>query len=350
MTAHETTNGATIQHAIGADGTFTLRVASWDVDLSASADDTARVRALSGALPADIEVERGEGTLTVRQPMRAGLGGLLSGRNHDVRLGVEVPRGASVDIQTASGDISATGLARNQLVRSASGDVRITGAAGTVGVESMSGDVGIQLAAAAKLTVRSVSGDVAIRGGRADDVAITTTSGDIRLLSELGPGPHAIATVSGDAELLAGTGVRVTARTVAGDLQTRLPHTTQGGPGRRSLVVGDGAIEVEFKSVSGDLQVLGAADARGVSIGTIPAVPQPPEPPQVPERPAASPAPTPAAADLDAGAGESGAGESATAARDEALRLTILQALERSEIGIEEAGARLAALDGQADD
>ncbi len=344
MTAQETTNGATIQHAIGADGTFTLRVASWDVEITASTDDTVRVRALSGAIPADIEIERGEGTLTVRQPMRTGLGGLLSGRNHDVRLGVEVPGTASVDIQTASGDITASGLTRNQHVRSASGDVRLTGAAGSVGVESMSGDVAIQLAAAAKLTVRSVSGDVAIRGGRADDVAITTTSGDIRLLSELGAGPHAIATVSGDAELLAGTGVRVTARTVAGDLQTRLPHTTQGGPGRRSLVVGDGATEVEFKSVSGDLQVLGAADGGGVSKPMIPAVPQPPQPPEPPQLPERPTAPSSPAAELDAGA------ESATAARDEALRLTILQALERSEIGIEEASARLAELDGQADD
>ena len=337
MTTYETRNGA-IEHAIGPDGSFDVRVASWDLEVTATDGETVRVRALSGSLPSDLEVEPGHGSLTIRQPMRSGLGGLRFGRNHDVRLGIEVPAGAAVDVQTASGDVSTLGLVKSQHLRSASGDLRIRGAGGVLGVETMSGNVAIELAAATRITLRSVSGDVAVRGGRADDVAITTTSGDIELLSELGPGPHSIATISGDADLVSGSGVRVVARTVAGDLQTSLPHTTQGGPGRRGLLVGDGAVEVQFKSVSGDLRVLGEGGSLGRVAG---AAPQPPEPPDPPEPPQPPPF-----ADIDSRA------TSAVAADDghEALRLAILQSLERGEIALEEASARLAELDGPSDE
>jgi hypothetical protein len=336
MTTVEPKNGI-VEHAIGQSGSLSLRVASWDLDLTAVDGDIVRVRALSGSLPPDLEVEPGPGSLTIRQPMRSGLGGLRFGRNHDVRLGIEVPAGATVDVQTASGDVATTGLVSSQHMRSASGDLTLRGAAGVVGVETMSGDVAIELAAPARIALRSVSGDVAIRGGRADDVSITTTSGDIELMSELGAGPHAIATISGDAELVSGNGVRVIARTVAGDLRTSLPHTTQGGAGRRGLVVGDGAIEVQFKSVSGDLRVVGRPGSTPAPVSTPQPPPEPPEPPTPP---------APPLADWDADA------VSAARANDghEALRLAILKSLERGEIALEEASARLADLDGPSDD
>lgn len=341
MTANETTAAATIEHAIGPAGSLSLVLASWDAEVIGGAGDVVRVRALSGVLPEGLEVERGPDSLAIRQPTTFRLGGMIVHRDDAVKLGIEVPAGASVDIQTASGDVSLRNLVRSQNVRSASGDIRISSAAGAVAVETMSGDAEIDLAGPATIRARSVSGDLTIRGGRADDVSITTTSGDIRLLSALGRGPHSIATVSGDAEVAAsGAGLRVTAKTVAGDVRTRLPHTTEGRAGRRTIIVGDGRVEVEFKSVSGDLEVLGQPDAardvaRPPAVGAPP--PQPPDPPAppLPVVPHDASAPSEAAR-IDE--------------PSEAARLAILQALERGEIDIAEAGARLAALDGTADE
>jgi hypothetical protein len=123
-------------------------------------------------------------------------------------------------------------------------------------------------------------------------------------------------TVSGDAILLSNRGLRITAVTVAGDLKSDLPHTSEGGPGRRSLVVGDGATELQFRSVSGDLRVMDPAAAGN---GRIPAAPRPTASQQSPliEQDEA-----------------------------EATRLVILRALESGEIDIAEATNRLATLDG----
>jgi hypothetical protein len=341
-TSDSTTNDIAIAYAIGSTGSLTVRVASWDIDLVGTAGDEVRVRnADGGPLPSDIEVERETGSLRIGQPSRLGFGLVFGFGRSRVRLAIEVPSRARVDVQSASGGISARTLRLDQRYRTASGDIEVLDAGGELTAETVSGDVSVRIDGSLGLTVRSVSGDVSVEGGMLDRIALTTTSGDLRIASELGSGPHSISTLSGDALIAPGRGVRVVAKTISGDVSSDLPHSSEGGPGSRTVVIGDGSTEVQFKSVSGDLRVVGRVSGREFS-GQLPGPPTPPRPPVAPNPPAPLRRPGDAATTPEA---DPTAGDDA-----EAARLAILQALEHGEIDVAEAADRLAQLDGPADD
>lgn len=350
MTRATSTNAA-IEHQIGPNGRVSIKVADWDLQLVVGADDVARVVDAGGTgLPEDLEVERGTNSLSIRQPSRLPDGGFVLRDERDGRrLRIEVPAHTAVSIQTASGDVTMAGLRGEQHLRTASGDIGLDVAGGDVTTESVSGAITIRIDGSIGLAVKTVSGDVSVEGGRVERVRLTTTSGDVRLTSELGPGPHAIATVSGDAILLSERGLRITAVTVAGDLSSDLPHTSAGGPGRRSLVVGDGAAELQFRSVSGDLRVLDPAVAAN-GPGSWPPPPIAPVPPSPPVAPATPTAPQPPAFAVGPGIASNDGDGSDQPDETEAARLEILRALEKGEINIAEATEQLAGLDGSADD
>jgi hypothetical protein len=341
MTSHDASQAQVIEHPIGDHGHVAIRTASWDVELRAVDGDVVRVLSADGSdLPSGIEIQREAGAITIRQPSLLGGINLVIGRSSDARIAVEVPATATTNVVTASGDVHARGLRAEAQFRTASGDLTFLDASGMLVAESVSGDIAIDLTGAADLTVKTVSGDVAVNGGILDRVAVNTTSGDVLLGSELGAGPHAINTLSGDAVIRAGAGVTVTARTLSGDLSSSLPHRSEGGPGRRSIVVGDGSTELQFRSVSGDLRVVGAGDKLDLfDMPVPPAAPNPPAPPRAPASPGRA----------DGGPSDEAVHAAPADATDgdvEAARLTILRALERGEIEIGEATARLAELDG----
>jgi hypothetical protein len=141
-----------------------------------------------------------------------------------------------------------------------------------------------------------------------------------------------VNTVSGDTEIVTPSGLRVEAKTVAGDISTPEQRRSDSGPGQRIFSIGNGQTPFSFRSISGDLTIRldNAAKASPDTDFDVPAAPQPPIPPVPPVPPVASVAPVapepPAVADA---------------------RLEVLRALERGEISVEEATARLAQLDGE---
>ena len=357
MSPNASPNGTTVvlEHRIGETGNLTVRVAEWDVEVVAIDGDVVRVKDAAGdRLPDNLEIERAEDGLVIRQPGHHGIDQLVGRRPSTQKLSVEVPSGASVTIQSASGDIQAARLHGPIRIRTASGDLLLVDVAGSVQVETVSGDVAIRLDGPTDLGIKTVSGETIVEGGRVDHLAYQSTSGDLRLKSELGDGPHAIGTVSGDAIVTSRNGIRVAAQTVAGDLSSELPHTSEGRPGRRSLVVGSGSTVVQFRSVSGDLQVVGPGGEGAIELVAPPTPPSPPAPPAPPIVPAV---PAPAVTASTAGAGtdsDDAAATTPTPDTDEPdqaaeARLDILRSLERGEIDIEEATRRLASLDEPTD-
>ncbi|HET9344980.1 MAG TPA: DUF4097 family beta strand repeat-containing protein [Candidatus Limnocylindrales bacterium] len=346
----------TIEHRIGETGSLTVRVAQLDVEVVAVSGDVVRVKGADRAdVPDNIEIDRDAESLTIRQQQRFGLDIAIGRRSSTSKLAIEVPARAAVTVQTASGDVQAANLRGPVRMRTTSGDILLVDVAGDVQVETVSGDVAIRLAGPTGLGAKSVSGDTIVEGGRVDHFAFQSTSGDLRLHSELGDGPHAIATVSGDATVTTRNGIRVAAQTVTGDLMSDLPHSSEGRAGRRSLVVGEGSKVVQFRSVSGDLRVVGPNGGGPVLAPNRPNAPEPPTPPTSPTPPAA---PVPVATASATGAGtDSGAADGSDDAGDaeaadpaaEVARLDILRALERGEIDIDEATSRLASLDGPTD-
>jgi len=281
---------------------------------------------LSGMLA----VVLGEGTVSLRA--RRGLDrSSADGSGSTPNLEIELPRRATVVVETASADIEVDGLAGDQRYRTASGEVQLRAVTNRIAVDAVSGDIDVVATGEAEMTLRTVSGDVALRAATLGSVQATTTSGDIKVAGRLlGSGPFRIVTVSGDMLLAPVGDVRVEMATLSGDLASELDGLTESRRGYRSLRVGSGEPLVEFRSLSGDLSVV--------------------RPTAVPARPARSDE-----APLDSSGPPSDtptervptsapANDAVEAAYEEA-RLRILRSLERGEIDVEEAGVRLEALD-----
>jgi hypothetical protein len=134
-----------------------------------------------------------------------------------------------------------------------------------------------------------------------------------------GPGPYGIVTVSGDVQVAPSGDVRIELASLSGDLRSEIGGAADGGRGRRVLTVGKGGPLLTVRSLSGDVNVV-RRPAESVIEGTPSAAT--PTPPSGIER----------LADAD------------DADPHDVARRHILDALERGEIDVAEAGRRLDAI------
>ena len=323
MTTMHGSSAPVADHPIGSRGRLTIRLAAAELRLAATDDDGVVVRTPNGAaLPDRVVVETGDGGLTIRED--DGLAFLVGRGRRTVQLEIDVPAEAEVTIEAASGWLDGRGLRGAQRYRLVSAETRLVDAAGRIELSTVSGDATLELADTAELTLKSVSGDLVVRGGRIDGLRIGTTSGDIRVESPLvGRSGNAVETLSGDVSLVTVAGLRVEARTISGDLTTDLPHRSEGRMGRRTLIVGDGSIELGFRSVSGDLRIHGPATTRADSTSFVGDDPGRPD-----------------ATDSDKRAEPAGPRDPSD---DD--RMAILRALERGDLDVPAAMDRLSVLD-----
>lgn len=314
MTA--TVTGSTFEHQLGANGRFVARLRAGDLTIRGVDGDTARIRAEAGQdLAQQVRIHAAPGELELEPASSTSLGFVLAVGSHRFGSGIgnleiDLPRGTAVSIETASGEIEVDGIHGSGRYRSTSGSISLTGVRGVLDVSAVSGDVRIDADGEIGVQLRTVSGDARVRAPRIGRLGVNTVSGEVRVDSDLGGGgPFSIETLSGDAVVVAHRGLRVDARTITGELHSDLDARSQEGGGRRSLTVGDGATTLTFKSVSGGLRIAAPREAH--------------------------PAP------------EAEPGERETAAEPGAVdpRLEVLRALERGELGVDEATARLAEID-----
>jgi Toastrack DUF4097 len=345
MTRTMTGNTAPVEHRIGPDGLLSIAFGSGETRLLGVDGDAVRIRDRHGRDLSDFfEIEAGDGCLSLREGHGPGRG---RARSADVEI--DVPRGATVVVEHASGDLEVDSLSGDQRYRSSSGDLRLRTVSGRISIESASGDVDIVGVDAADVTLRTMSGDIELRAGTLRSLQVATTSGDLKVAGRLaGPGPFSIVTVSGDALLAPAGDVRIEMATLSGDLQSELGRPVETGRGRRSLTIGSTGPTVEFRSMSGDVTVVRpkAFDA-GRPAGDDPVVAafEHASEPGMIDRAAEAPPPDTEAPEV----GHPHANGAIAAAYDEA-RLRILRSLERGEIDVAEAGLRLEALDAGPND
>ncbi len=303
----------TVVHEIGERGRIHLRVADSRIRLRGVDGGTVRVAAEAGRdLSEAFTIELRPGELSLRS--REHLLGLFLGFRRGLVLDVDVPREAAVVVETASGDVHATGLLGEQRFRTASGTIELVEAGGVTSVDAVSGDTSVDATAALSIDLRSVSGDLRVRAPLARFVAISTTSGDVELDADLAAdGRHTIQTVSGDTTVRARGALRVETRTMTGSIQADVPHQVDERAGGRAIQVGVGGPSVSFRSLSGDLRVVASTS---------------------PARRAASAAPARSEAVDD---------------RLAAARLDVLRSLERGEIDVATATERLTAIEEPTD-
>jgi hypothetical protein len=252
---------------------------------------------------------RGGGSLFAAKTGKAqfGLGG---GKTIDIA--VEIPRSMTgrIEINSASGDASIEGFTGEIALNTMSGDVRVVGTTGALTLQSASGDLHVE-DATGRLTARTANGDVHVTSGRCNGFDIKTASGDTQVDAALvGDGQFRVQTASGDVHLsLHGPAAdgddpaaTLAFQTISGDAQVAPPFRKID---RRRWQSGRGehGPRIEVSTVNGDLSAT-IAEAEGAVV------------------PASSPV------DFR---------EAASPAQDSAARLTVLEAVERGEIDVEEA-------------
>jgi len=338
------TQDAVVSHRIGEDGLVDIRVHDGRVTIRAVEGALATVRATDGESLAGIEVEPGDGSLSIRTrrgpdflafgPDFRGFGrhdrdrGRKRSRGRAKELLLEIPAGTTVVVEGASADVDVRGMRGEQRYRSASGDLVLHEVRGSLTIEAVSGDVEIGADGPARIVARSVSGDLRLRAGSMSELRATTTSGDLDITGRFdGAGPYAIETISGDATVAPiGGGLRIEPSTITGDVDSDLPSRREEGEGRRALLVGEGGPTVTFRSTSGDLRVVAVTSEEKAIRTTSPVGPPP--------LPAVSTAPPTSLA---------------RPTGDDYARLEVLRALERGDLDVAEAGRRLEAIeDGEA--
>lgn len=241
---------------------------------------------------------------------------LFRGGRVSVDLVITVPREASIEAHTVSGDLTVTGTRGRTEIQSTSGDVTIDDVQGPLSLRSVSGDctcVGF----VGHLEANTVSGDLSIERCRVREADIVTVSGDLSLDGDLERGDqHRIRTISGDVDLsLAGNAYEIGYKTMSGDVSMDADgRVAKDGRRDRTIFIGaeKDATRVHVKTVSGDLTVR-------ASVAT---VPEGPPPPAAPAR-------------------------SASSAPDREAARDVLERLARGELDVEAAAAALDAARGR---
>jgi hypothetical protein len=320
MTVREHTE--TVEHRLGTEGTLEIRVPEASIRLRGVDGDVVRGR-IDGDDADNVRVEASDGRLTITSQnewrgfgLGFGLSVLGFGSSRSVEIELDVPRTAHVVAEVASGHIRGAGMVGQQRYRSASGEIELGGAAGTVEIDAVSGGIRLTGPGPVKVRARTVSGETEVETERIGGLNLATTSGDVRVKGAFdAKGDHRISTVSGDVELEVDGGLRVDASTISGDIKSDVPHRSEGGRGRQSLIVGEGAATLYFKSVSGDLRIRPSGlPRRHLEVRRTEDVP---------------------------GADDQSAGDGPPANMD---RIAILEGVERGEISVAEASRWLAIL------
>jgi DUF4097 and DUF4098 domain-containing protein YvlB len=157
-------------------------------------------------------------------------------------LVLEIPRQASLDVESVAASVDVQGIAGEALeIDSVSGVVTAVGAPRKASIESVSGDLRLNLNSR-ELEIDSVSGKVTLRGRVAGSINVETVSGNIDIdtrgerLARLDA-----STVSGDARVRGGIAEdgRFSFESVSGDIHLALPR--------------DASARVEATTFSGDL-------------------------------------------------------------------------------------------------
>jgi hypothetical protein len=362
----------TLTHRIGANGRISVKTISGKLRVRGIEGEEARLTVTYRIRATDqvaaeraletgrVIVDRGPGSLEVETPERrlaTGLAWLFGGARVGADVTIDVPWGTKVRYETMSGSIEAMSLVGDQKYRTVSGDIRLWSLGGLIEASSISGSITLDNGGDVRIRANSISGSVRVRARRFHGLTVSTTSGGIAVVGELDPSStHRAESISGGVDLTPLSGVTAELRAVSGSIVSNVEHRLEGGRGYWRSIVGDGRAVFKVNSTSGGLRILAARPGDRVVAAAAPSTPSTPQTPSSGDSDAtgSQPAEPQMPPDAAAGATEEESGpreteeswnpdESGDAAQDvaEDQELAVLQALERGEIGVDEAAERL---------
>jgi DUF4097 and DUF4098 domain-containing protein YvlB len=283
----------------------------------------------------DIDIRRDGNKVSVQT--KTGQVGLMSfGRSSAIDYDISVPNDCSVRLNAVSSDVKIEGIRAEVGVQTVSGDLKLEDLAGELTATTVSGDIEGR-SITGTLVVRTTSGDCELRRTRLRRFSINTVSGDFTVETPLISGEQCYAkTVSGDLSLIvpADTKATVHLKSISGSVGCELPaEIVKSGRRHWQGRINGGGAQLEMSSISGDLNI-----KRGA--GSVPNVPETPEYTRSehreepgayrPSEEQVSTSEQPGVGDVDP-AGTAGYASTAE----------VLAALERGELSVDEAMARL---------
>jgi hypothetical protein len=365
----------TLTHRIGPNGRVSVKTISGKLRVRGIDGEEARLTVTYRIRAADqaaaervldtgrVIVDRGPGSLEVETPERrlaTGLAWLFGGARVGADVTLDVPWGARVRYETMSGSIEAMALVGDQKYRTVSGDIRLWSVGGVVEAGSISGSITLEGGGDVRLRANSISGGIKVHARRFYGTALSSTSGGIAIVGALDPsGDHRAESISGSVDLTPLNGVTAELRAISGSIVSDVEHRLEGSRGHWRSIVGDGQAVFRVNSTSGGLRILAARPGDYVVAAAAPAAPSTPPPTsscQASATSTGSPAAGSSATQSNPGGVEAtrpqeteetwSSEESADqdqvddiASEDE--ELAVLQALERGEIGVDDAAERL---------
>ena len=351
----------TLTHRLGSDGLVTIKAVGGTIRARGIDGEEAHVTVVYRIRAHDqasaeraletgrVQIERGERWLEIETPERrlsTGLAWLFSGARVNADISVELPWGSTVRLETISGGIEAVSLTGDQKYRTISGDVRLWSVGGPVDAGTVSGSFMLDKGLDVWLRASTVSGSVRARAERFRSTSISSTSGGMTVAGAFDPaGQHKADSISGGMDLMPFSGVTVELKSVSGSIRADAQTRVEGGRGNSRAIFGDGLAYMRVSSTSGSLRLSApppagsdAATAGGdSSFGSAPAAePSPSEASAESSEPTATESWT-AGTDTDEASPEPA--EDTTGSDED--ELAVLYALERGEIGVDEAADRL---------
>jgi DUF4097 and DUF4098 domain-containing protein YvlB len=276
---------------LGKGGTLDLSNISGDIIVTGGAGEQVVIDAVKrGRTVEDLSAVQIEVTATaLRVEVRTKYPESRRNVNASVDFTVTVPRGASVILNSVSGDMKVSTIDGSLRVNTVSGDVGVTSAAQLETAKTVSGDVTVNSSGStADITAASVSGDVTMKAVKAKGLDLNSVSGSVSLtdvtcdrvkansisgdLIFSGPlakgGRYTFQSHSGDVSVTTGgaVGFELNASSFSGDIKSDYELTvkfggdTTGarGPKRQNVrgTFGDGSAVLELNSFSGDIRII----------------------------------------------------------------------------------------------
>jgi len=169
-------------------------------------------------------------------------------------------RGASLSMNSVSGDETVEAHTERFEARSISGDIQFRGHAPRASVETVSGNIDVQ-GIEGEIRVSTVSGDVELQATKVDQGRFESVSGDLVMDLDVKDGGRLnVQSMSGDAKLAlpAGQQAEFTAQTYSGDIRSEFGSVKSNsrGPGKTfSYREGNNGASIRMESFSGDIRI-----------------------------------------------------------------------------------------------
>ena len=141
---------------------------------------------------------------------------------------VAVPPAARSEVSTASGNLTASGLAGSVTLITDSGDIKATGVSGRATISDDSGDITVTSASGANVLIKNDSGDITGTGVSSRQLTAQDQSGDITVVFTKVPDLVRISNSSGNIKVVlppGPTAYRVSASTASGQTSIGVPQS-----------------------------------------------------------------------------------------------------------------------------